>query len=77
NVPGGATWHDPATDNLTFINGVFPGLIEERTQDYTRIFDTFLTSLNSSNTTSVPEPNSILGILITIGIGGLVKLRRI
>ena len=28
-VPGGFTWHDPATDNRAFINQVFPGLIEE------------------------------------------------
>ncbi len=75
NVPGGATWHDPATDNLTFINGVFPGLIEERTQDYTRIFDTFLSSLNG-NTTSVPEPTSTLAMLVTVAIGGLVSQRK-
>lgn len=75
NVPDGATWHDPATDNLTFINEVFPGLIEERTQQYTQIFDTFLATLNNSST-SVPEPTGILGTIIAVGIGGLLRKKR-
>lgn len=75
NVPGGATWHDPATDNLAFINEVFPGLIEERTQNYTQVFDTFLSRLNTANT-SVPEPTGTLGMAIAIGLGTLVSKRK-
>ncbi|VEP13529.1 Alkaline phosphatase isozyme conversion aminopeptidase [Hyella patelloides LEGE 07179] len=78
NVPGGATWHDPATDNLTFINEVFPGLIEERTQNYTQVFDTLLSTLNDSNTsTSVPEPTTALGTFIAVMIGGLLRKRDV
>lgn len=71
NVPGGATWHDPATDNLEFINAVFPGLIEERTHNYTQILDTFLDRLNSEPV-SVPETTSIIGTTF-LGLAFLLK----
>lgn len=71
NVPGGATWHDPATDNLEFINATFPGLIEERTENYTQILDTFVDRLNSEPV-PVPEPTSVLGTTL-VGIGMLLK----
>ena len=75
NVPGGATWHDPATDNLTFINTVFPGLIGERTRQYTQIFDTFLGTFDSP-VASVPESTGFLGILSMMGMGGILKKRK-
>lgn len=71
-VPGGATWHDPATDNLEFINEVFPGLIEERTRNYTQILDTFIDRVNAQ---TVPEPTGILGIVFALGLGVLIKGR--
>lgn len=71
-MPGGATWHDPATDNREFINTVFPGLIEERTHDYTLILDTFLDRVNADRTV-VPEPATLLGLL---GVGGASLLLR-
>ena len=74
NVPGGATWHDPATDNLEFINATFPGLIEERTQNYTQILDTLLDRLDSQPV-PVPEPDSILGT--TFAVGGLLTIRNL
>lgn len=70
-VPDGATWHDPATDNLEFINEVFPGLIEERTRNYTLVFDQFLDEVNSQ---SVPEPTSLLAI--ATGLSGFWLRRR-
>lgn len=73
NVPGGATWHDPATDNREFINTVFPGLIEERTRNYTLVLDTFLDRVNADRTV-VPEPMSLLGLIATAG--GSLLLRR-
>jgi alkaline phosphatase isozyme conversion protein len=72
-VPGGATWHDPATDNLEFINDVFPGLIEERTRNYTQILDTFIDRVN---TQTVPESSPLLGIAVALGLGALAKRRR-
>lgn len=75
NVPNGRTWHDPATDNLIFIDRVFPGLIEERTQNYTQIFDTFLNRLNSTST-SVPEPTSIIAMAMSTGIGILASKQK-
>jgi len=72
NVPGGATWHDPATDNLEFINATFPGLIEERTRNYTQILDTFLDRVDSQPV-AIPEPSSILGTTF-VGLGLLIKL---
>ncbi len=75
NVPNGRTWHEPATHNLAFIDRVFPGLIEERTQNYTQIFDTFLNRLNSTST-SVPEPTSIIGMAMVTGIGTLVSKQK-
>lgn len=74
NVPGGATWHDPATDNLEFINRVFPGLIEERTRNYTQILDTFIDRVDAQ---AVPEPISILGTTVAIGLGGLLTKRNL
>ncbi|MEA5465238.1 M28 family peptidase [Leptothoe sp. PORK10 BA2] len=71
-VPGGATWHDPATDNLAFINAVFPGLIEERAHNYTLVFDQFIDRVNA---TSVPEPASLLGLLGVAGAMGLWRKR--
>ncbi len=73
-VPGGATWHDPETDNLEFINEVFPGLIEERSRNYTQIFDTFISQVNSGQI-SVPEPASAIGLAIAMGVGGLLTKR--
>jgi hypothetical protein len=74
-VPGGATWHDPATDNQEFINDVFPGLIEERSHNYTKVFDTLLGRLNSG-AISVPEPGSILGLGLAMGFGGLLARKK-
>ena len=74
-VPGGATWHDPETDNLEFINAVFPGLIEERSRNYTQIFDTFISQV-SSESVSVPEPAGVIGTAIAVGIGGLLAKRK-
>ncbi|MEO0532443.1 MAG: M20/M25/M40 family metallo-hydrolase [Cyanobacteria bacterium P01_A01_bin.123] len=75
-VPGGATWHDPETDNLAFINTVFPGLIEERSRDYTQIFDTFISQVNAGGV-SVPEPASVVGMAIAVGLGGLLTKRKV
>ncbi|PSF37292.1 hypothetical protein C7H19_11280 [Aphanothece hegewaldii CCALA 016] len=66
-VPGGATWHNPQYDNLTFINTYFPGLIEERTSNYSQIVTTLLSDL-----TSVPEPSSILGLGVAVGVASLM-----
>jgi alkaline phosphatase isozyme conversion protein len=74
-VPDGRTWHDPATDNLEFIEEIFPGLIEERTRNYSQIFDTFLGRLNSG-AISVPEPASAVGMAIAIAVGGVFTKRR-
>ena len=80
-VPGGATWHDPATDNRKFINNVFPGLIEERARNYTLIFDEFIDRVNAQDYDqgkSVPEPVSLLGLAAAFGTAGLgLKRRRI
>ncbi len=73
-VPGGATWHDPATDNRAFINAVFPGLIEERARNYTLVFDKFITQVN---TESVPEPMSVAGLLAVAGAAGFVLKRPV
>lgn len=67
NVPGGATWHDPATDNLEFINATFPGLIEERASNYTQILDTFIDRLDPE-VAAVPEPTSVFGTILGIGL---------
>lgn len=75
NVPLGRTWHDPATDNLAFIERVFPNLIEERTQNYTQVFDTFLSRLNA-NTTSVPESTNTLAMTIAMGLGILINSQQ-
>lgn len=72
-VPGGATWHDPATDNIEFINEVFPGLIEERTRDYTLVLDTFIETVEE---VSVPEPAAVVATLTAAGLGGLLTKRR-
>lgn len=74
-VPGGATWHDPATDNLSFINEVFPGLIGERTRNYTQIFDTLLKRVDDDYAT-VPEPTTLVGMLFAIGAGGWFSRRK-
>lgn len=74
-VPNGRTWHDPATDNLEFIEAIFPGLIEERTRDYTLIFDTFLSRVNSG-AVSVPEPASAVGLAIAVGLSGLITRKK-
>lgn len=73
NVPGGATWHDPATDNRKFINAIFPGLIEERAHDYTLVFDQFIDRVNAE---SVPEPMGWLGLATAFGTAGLLLKRN-
>ncbi|NJM97712.1 MAG: M20/M25/M40 family metallo-hydrolase [Phormidesmis sp. RL_2_1] len=73
NVPGGFTWHDPATDNRKFINTVFPGLIEERARNYTLVFDQFIDEVNKQ---SVPEPMSVIGFSTVLGTAGLLLKRR-
>ncbi len=72
-VPGGATWHDPATDNRKFINEVFPGLIEERARNYTLVFYEFIDQINAE---SVPEPMSLLGFATAFGAAGLMLKRN-
>jgi alkaline phosphatase isozyme conversion protein len=74
-VPGGATWHDPATDNLKFINSVFPGLIEKRSRDYTLVLDEFIDRVNESahQPKAVPEPMSLLGFAAALGMASLLK----
>jgi alkaline phosphatase isozyme conversion protein len=73
-VPGGATWHDPATDNLKFINDVFPGLIEKRSRDYTLVLDEFIDRVNESGgSKSVPEPMGLLGFAAALGMASLLK----
>ncbi len=72
-VPGGATWHDPATDNRKFINEIFPGLIEERSRNYTLVFDQFITRVNHE---SVPEPMSLLGFSAALGAAGWLLKRQ-
>ncbi|MEL6552470.1 MAG: PEP-CTERM sorting domain-containing protein [Cyanobacteria bacterium J06621_11] len=72
-VPDGATWHDPATDNRAFINKVFPGLIEERSRNYTLVLDQLIDEVN---TQSVPEPASMLGLATALGIAGWRLKRR-
>ena len=47
DLPGGKNWHDPATDNLTFINRTFPGLINQRSANYTQILDMFIDQVNA------------------------------
>ncbi|MEM9905884.1 MAG: PEP-CTERM sorting domain-containing protein [Cyanobacteria bacterium P01_D01_bin.44] len=72
-VPNGRTWHDPATDNRKFINEIFPGLIEERTRNYTLIFDEFIDRVDAQ---AVPEPMSLLGFVTALGAGSLFLKRR-
>ena len=72
-VPGGATWHDPATDNRQFINDVFPGLIKERARNYTIVLDQFIDEVN---TQSVPEPMSVFGLIVGLGSAGMLLKRR-
>jgi alkaline phosphatase isozyme conversion protein len=73
-VPGGFTWHDPATDNRAFINEIFPGLIEERTRDYTLVLDKLISEVNASHA-SVPEPMSTAA-LVLVATGGSLMMRR-
>lgn len=76
-VPGGATWHDPATDNIEFINAVEPGLIDERSRNYTLILDTFIERVNAQVVAeSVPEPSAVLATIAAVGIGGVLTKRR-
>ncbi|NEQ50535.1 MAG: hypothetical protein F6K11_10440, partial [Leptolyngbya sp. SIO3F4] len=51
NVPDGQTWHNPAFDNLTFINQTFPGLIARRSANYAHILDTFIDRVNAGAVT--------------------------
>ena len=74
-VPGGATWHDPATDNLSFINAVFPGLIEERARNYTQIFDTLLNRVDDDYA-SVPEPTGLVGMGLAMAAAGWLSKRN-
>ena len=74
-VPNGRTWHDPATDNREFINEIFPGLIEERTHDYTLVLDQLLIDVNESYT-PVPEPMSTAALMLVATGGGLMVRRR-
>lgn len=74
-VPNGLTWHDPATDNRAFINEIFPGLIEERTRDYTLVLDKLIGEVNASYV-SVPEPMSTAALLLVAAGGGLMMRRR-
>ena len=76
-VPGGATWHDPATDNLEFINAVEPGLIEERARNYTLVLDTFIERVaEGEGVESVPEPTAVLATIAAVSLGGVLTKRR-
>jgi alkaline phosphatase isozyme conversion protein len=75
-VPGGLTWHDPATDNRAFISEIFPGLIEERTRNYTLVLDKLINEVNTSHV-AVPEPASIAALLLVAAGGGLIRRRRV
>ncbi|MBD2260362.1 M20/M25/M40 family metallo-hydrolase [Pseudanabaena sp. FACHB-2040] len=74
-IPNGATWHIPALDNREVITTVFPGLIEQRTRDYTLIFDTFIDRVDADRTI-VPEPTSFIGLVVGAGSGYLMLRRR-
>ena len=74
-VPNGRTWHDPATDNREFINEIFPGLIEERTRDYSLVLDKLIVEVNASYA-SVPEPMSTAALVLVAASGGLMLRRR-
>ncbi|MEM9004650.1 MAG: M28 family peptidase [Cyanobacteria bacterium P01_F01_bin.86] len=74
-VPNGRTWHDPATDNREFINEIFPGLIEERTRDYSLVLDKLIVEVNASYA-SVPEPMSTAALVLVAAGGGLMLRRR-
>lgn len=74
-VPNGRTWHDPATDNRAFINEIFPGLIEQRTRDYTLVLDKLIGEVNASYV-SVPEPVSAVALVLVAAGGGLIVRRR-
>jgi len=75
-VPNGFTWHDPATDNRAFINEIFPGLIEERTRNYTLVLDKLIGEVNASYV-SVPEPMSTAALVLVAAGGGLMRRRRV
>lgn len=75
-VPDGRTWHDPATDNRAFINEIFPGLIEERTRDYTLVLDKLIGEVNASYV-AVPEPMSTAALVLVAAGGGLMMRRRV
>ena len=75
-VPDGRTWHDPATDNRAFINEIFPGLIEERTRDYTLVLDKLIGEVNASYV-AVPEPMSTAALVLVAAGSGLMMRRRV
>lgn len=72
-VPFGATWHEPDTDNVEFINSIFPGLIEERTADYTQVLNLLLHDLDKQ---AVPEPTSVIGMAIALTLAGMVTRNK-
>lgn len=74
-VPGGATWHDPVYDSLEFIEGNFPGLIEERTSNYSEIMQTVLLETNDITVPvqQVPEPMTVFSSLLAGKV--MLKLR--
>lgn len=72
-VPFGATWHEPDTDNVEFITSIFPGLIEERTANYTQILNILLHRLDKQ---AVPEPTGILGLAIALTVAGALTHRK-
>lgn len=83
-VPGGKTWHDPRTDSVEFLEQNFPGLIQQRSRNYTSILDAFIDELNiSSNPKTeiayqpIPEPATLMGTVTgAIALGFLIKNRH-
>jgi hypothetical protein len=65
-VPDGEIWHNQEYDNLAFINGNFPGWIDDRTSKYSQIMQALLVEANSFNQPlqSVPENNLVGGIAL-------------
>lgn len=74
-VPGGATWHDPVYDSLEFIEENFPGVIEERTENYSQIMQVLIKEVNEE-VNPIPEPTTVIGTSLAVFLSGWWKRKN-